>query len=461
MTTITSSNQYSLHHHHHHHHLHPLSPQSVLTIQNTAVVAQPGSSPAIPYDATPPYHFYSSSASKELYNNSNDIKWNHHHHHQQQSYLIQDSNSPPPQLTNKTPTSGGSNTPSPPHSPLWHQQQQSGVIMQHKDKDGTQTQNGYIRNLPGQSQNNFLSPWPLSTNNGFNHPYFHAAVAHNHSHHQHHPSHELHLQQSQSHPGGQQYVNPNDPLIGSLMSGNGSGGRDDDCQSEEEQIDNNDLDRFAKQFKQRRIKLGYTQADVGLALGNLYGNVFSQTTICRFEALQLSFKNMCKLKPLLQKWLEDSESQTGTSNSMEKIAASGRKRKKRTSIEVSIKQALEINFSRNPKPAAQDIAALADQLGLEKEVVRVWFCNRRQKEKRVTPPIGDQKNGNDEQTTVDMFGFQEGRNVGTDENERLPLLEHMGMNNFHPHAHYHPQQFKQRLSPSPNVNDSSTLYGGR
>ncbi|CAF4852971.1 unnamed protein product, partial [Rotaria sp. Silwood2] len=58
-------------------------------------------------------------------------------------------------------------------------------------------------------------------------------------------------------------------------------------------IDNNDLNRFSKQFKQRRIKLGYTQADVGLALGNLYGNVFSQTTICRFEALQLSFKNMC------------------------------------------------------------------------------------------------------------------------------------------------------------------------
>jgi class 3 POU domain transcription factor len=152
-------------------------------------------------------------------------------------------------------------------------------------------------------------------------------------------------------------------------------------------IDNNDLNRFSKQFKQRRIKLGYTQADVGLALGNLYGNVFSQTTICRFEALQLSFKNMCKLRPLLAKWLEDSESQTGTTNSMEKIAASGRKRKKRTSIEVSIKQSLEIHFARNPKPAAQDITQLADQLQLEKEVVRVWFCNRRQKEKRVTPPL--------------------------------------------------------------------------
>merc|ERR1719373_1399793 len=76
-----------------------------------------------------------------------------------------------------------------------------------------------------------------------------------------------------------------------------SGTHTDSCFSD-------DLESFAKQFKQRRIKLGFTQADVGLALGTLYGNVFSQTTICRFEALQLSFKNMCKLKPLLQKWLQ-------------------------------------------------------------------------------------------------------------------------------------------------------------
>lgn len=37
------------------------------------------------------------------------------------------------------------------------------------------------------------------------------------------------------------------------------------------------------------------------------GKMFSQTTICRFEALQLSFKNMCKLKPLLQRWLDEAE----------------------------------------------------------------------------------------------------------------------------------------------------------
>uniref|UniRef100_A0AAY4E0W5 POU domain protein n=1 Tax=Denticeps clupeoides TaxID=299321 RepID=A0AAY4E0W5_9TELE len=151
--------------------------------------------------------------------------------------------------------------------------------------------------------------------------------------------------------------------------------------SDEETPTSDELEQFAKQFKQRRIKLGFTQADVGLALGTLYGNVFSQTTICRFEALQLSFKNMCKLKPLLNKWLEEADSSTGSPSSIDKIAAQGRKRKKRTSIEVSVKGVLETHFLKCPKPAAQEISSLADSLQLEKEVVRVWFCNRRQKEK--------------------------------------------------------------------------------
>uniref|UniRef100_A0A8B9TSG0 POU domain protein n=1 Tax=Anas platyrhynchos TaxID=8839 RepID=A0A8B9TSG0_ANAPL len=179
------------------------------------------------------------------------------------------------------------------------------------------------------------------------------------------------------------------------------------CQdhSDEETPTSDELEQFAKQFKQRRIKLGFTQADVGLALGTLYGNVFSQTTICRFEALQLSFKNMCKLKPLLNKWLEEADSSTGSPTSIDKIAAQGRKRKKRTSIEVSVKGVLETHFLKCPKPAAQEISSLADSLQLEKEVVRVWFCNRRQKEKRMTPP-GEQQQQQQQQHDVYSHGVK-------------------------------------------------------
>ncbi|XP_062549253.1 protein nubbin-like isoform X2 [Armigeres subalbatus] len=169
--------------------------------------------------------------------------------------------------------------------------------------------------------------------------------------------------------------------------------------SPEETTDLEELEQFAKTFKQRRIKLGFTQGDVGLAMGKLYGNDFSQTTISRFEALNLSFKNMCKLKPLLQKWLEDADSSIsnpgGRIFSPSTIASTtptpemvGRRRKKRTSIETSVRVALEKAFLVNSKPTSEEITNLADNLCMEKEVVRVWFCNRRQKEKRINPPNG-------------------------------------------------------------------------
>lgn len=132
------------------------------------------------------------------------------------------------------------------------------------------------------------------------------------------------------------------------------------------------------------------QGDVGLAMGKLYGNDFSQTTISRFEALNLSFKNMCKLKPLLQKWLDDADTTVsnpallGPHNSPEGI---NRRRKKRTSIETNIRISLEKSFLMQPKPTSEEIVLLGEQMGMEKEVVRVWFCNRRQKEKRINPPV--------------------------------------------------------------------------
>ena len=74
-----------------------------------------------------------------------------------------------------------------------------------------------------------------------------------------------------------------------------------------EQVDPRELEAFAEKFKQRRIKLGVTQADVGFQLSRLklpgVGSL-SQSTICRFESLTLSHNNMVALKPVLQSWLE-------------------------------------------------------------------------------------------------------------------------------------------------------------
>ena len=55
---------------------------------------------------------------------------------------------------------------------------------------------------------------------------------------------------------------------------------------------------FASRFKHWRVRLGFTQREVGLALN------ISQPTISNFENLNLSLKSMHKMKPKLENWLD-------------------------------------------------------------------------------------------------------------------------------------------------------------
>lgn len=172
-------------------------------------------------------------------------------------------------------------------------------------------------------------------------------------------------------------------------------------------IDPRELETFAEKFKQRRIKLGVTQADVGQQLSKLklpgVGSL-SQSTICRFESLTLSHNNMIALKPVLHSWLETAESDARNKRKNEEVMSTSSltntssissaslnsnsnldrdRKRKRTSIAAPEKRSLEAFFSVQPRPSGEKIAQIAEKLDLKKNVVRVWFCNQRQKQKRM------------------------------------------------------------------------------
>ncbi|CRK94811.1 CLUMA_CG008305, isoform A [Clunio marinus] len=157
----------------------------------------------------------------------------------------------------------------------------------------------------------------------------------------------------------------------------------------DQDTDPRELEAFAERFKQRRIKLGVTQADVGKALANLKlpgVGALSQSTICRFESLTLSHNNMIALKPILQAWLEEAEAQAKNKRrdpDAPSVLPHGEKKRKRTSIAAPEKRSLEAYFAVQPRPSGEKIAAIAEKLDLKKNVVRVWFCNQRQKQKRM------------------------------------------------------------------------------
>ncbi|CAH8848433.1 unnamed protein product [Trichobilharzia szidati] len=178
------------------------------------------------------------------------------------------------------------------------------------------------------------------------------------------------------------------------------------------------LHKFVENFKQKRIKLGITQAEVGRALGEINVCSFgclSQSTICRFESLSLSPSNMLALKPVLEIWLKQMEEEsvlnqtslsrqkpqnhdqnfTSFKNSLNKSLSSSfnssslkaptqNRRRRRTSISEADKYFLESFFHTvDCRPTTEQMTQLASQLNMTKNVIRVWFCNQRQKQKRL------------------------------------------------------------------------------
>ena len=59
-----------------------------------------------------------------------------------------------------------------------------------------------------------------------------------------------------------------------------------------------------------------------------------------------------------------------------------RRRRKRTTIDPQKRKELEKLFVANRRPKAAEVAEVSVGLDLEREVVRVWFCNRRQKDRQ-------------------------------------------------------------------------------
>ena len=117
---------------------------------------------------------------------------------------------------------------------------------------------------------------------------------------------------------------------------------------------------------------------------------------------------MIALKPVLQSWLEQAEADARNKRKNDEVMSTSSitnsstasttsvnsnnnnsgsncidRKRKRTSIAAPEKRSLETFFAVQPRPSGEKIAQIAEKLDLKKNVVRVWFCNQRQKQKRM------------------------------------------------------------------------------
>nr|XP_057915804.1 POU domain, class 6, transcription factor 2-like isoform X1 [Doryrhamphus excisus] len=187
--------------------------------------------------------------------------------------------------------------------------------------------------------------------------------------------------------------------------------------SEVDGVNLEEIREFAKAFKIRRLSLGLTQTQVGQALSAAEGPAYSQSAICRhtilrshfflpqeaqentiassltgklnpgllyparFEKLDITPKSAQKIKPVLERWMAEAEARhrSGMQNLTEFIGSEpSKKRKRRTSFTPQALEILNAHFEKNTHPSGQEMTEIAEKLNYDREVVRVWFCNKRQ-----------------------------------------------------------------------------------
>ena len=161
--------------------------------------------------------------------------------------------------------------------------------------------------------------------------------------------------------------------------------------SRQEAKEVDEYNEFATTFRNHRLKLGCTRADVIQQVGIRYGHSCSLDTIARFELVQLPLHAVRELKPVLQMWLKDTVNSAGTSEEELKeitilISTSlkpKRKRKRSTNVDSVIESRLEEEFRRKRSPSQNEMQAMANQMGLEKGFIPVWFRARCRQQKRL------------------------------------------------------------------------------
>lgn len=147
-----------------------------------------------------------------------------------------------------------------------------------------------------------------------------------------------------------------------------------------------DYQDFATKLKSHREQLGYSQAHVIQQVGLRYGIAIAPDSIADFELARVSLEDARLLRPTLEQWIKDTARAAGIS--MEEGGASpvvtmhSRERRRRTVTTAVVREHLEREFLRKKKPSQEEMAEMARHLNIEKEFVRIWFCNRRQRQKK-------------------------------------------------------------------------------
>ena len=76
----------------------------------------------------------------------------------------------------------------------------------------------------------------------------------------------------------------------------------DSPSAEDTEVD--ELNNLVNAVRKTRITIGFTQSEMARSISALCGKKISQTTVCRFEGKILPQRNLRRLRPICEQWIQ-------------------------------------------------------------------------------------------------------------------------------------------------------------
>lgn len=124
-----------------------------------------------------------------------------------------------------------------------------------------------------------------------------------------------------------------------------------------------------------------SQSDIWCVVYTTPFHVYDSNSVIRFEKLDITPRSAQKIKPVLERWMAEAEARhkNGFNQLSDFIGTEpSKKRKRRTSFTPQALEYLNRMFEKNTHPTGSEMTSMSQELNYDREVIRVWFCNKRQ-----------------------------------------------------------------------------------
>lgn len=146
---------------------------------------------------------------------------------------------------------------------------------------------------------------------------------------------------------------------------------------EQNSSDSDEMKEFIKNFVENKANFGITNNQIAEALNAEFKNsTFTESALSKFERLDITPRSSAKVKPVLEKLLNDSKLKFG--DRLNSFFDPNKKRKRDCNFSPNALNTLNKKFDKIQYPNETEILMLANQINYDEEMIKNWFNEKRQ-----------------------------------------------------------------------------------